>query len=322
LLKGMNLTDVVTLGETMILLQPTQPLPLAYVANFVRSIGGSESNLAIALCRLGKKARWISRLGADTFGDLVERTLRGEGVDVSFVVRDAGAPTGLYFREYRAGEPLAHYYRRGSAASRLSPNDVQKEWLEDARHLHLTGITPALGEQTKAGVLKAMLLARSMGKTISFDPNLRHKLWSEAEARTTLIELIPRADLVLPGLGEAEFLLGKGSPEVLGRKLLELGAKIVVLKLGEAGAMLFTATQTLEAVGYKVDRVIDPIGAGDAFAAGFLSAWLDDADNLPKALRRGCILGALATQFNGDWEGLPTLAELEAIEAGQTEVIR
>lgn len=318
----MSKVDVVTLGETMVLLQPAQPLPLAYAANFVRSVGGAESNLAIALSRLGKKARWVSRLGADPFGDLVERTLRGEGVDVAFVARDKDAPTGLYFREYRASEPVAHYYRKGSAASRLSPADVSREWLEDSRHLHITGITPALGAHTKAAVLEAMKLARSLGKTVSFDPNLRRKLWSEAEARATLLELIPHADIVLPGLEEAEFLLGQGTPDELGRKLLEMGPKLVVLKLGEEGARLFTPGISIESSAYPVRRVVDSIGAGDAFAAGFLSGWLEDAGELHRALRRGCILGALATQFNGDWEGLPMRAELEALEAGQSEVTR
>jgi 2-dehydro-3-deoxygluconokinase len=205
-----KLADLVTLGESMVLLQPPQDGALAYAPLLQRSIGGAESNVAIALSRLGKKTRWVSRLGNDPFGDMIQHALAGEGVDTSFVRRDATAHTALYFREIKGyGEPQVYYYRRGSAASLLSPDDVKAEWMQDARHLHVTGITPALGTHTREAVETAMRLARELGLTVSYDPNLRRKLWDEEAARETLLSLVPLCDLFLPGIDEAEFLLGE-----------------------------------------------------------------------------------------------------------------
>lgn len=326
--------DVVTLGESMALFQPLQEGPLSYAPLFTRAVAGAESNLAIALSRLGKRARWISRVGADPFGDALIHTLRGEGVDVSFVARDADAPTAVFFREMKGtGEPSVFYYRAGSAASRLSPEDVNPAWLEGARLLHVTGITPALGPSPREATLKLMHHARERGIPVSFDPNLRRKLWDEETARCTLLSMVPLCDVFLPGREEAAFLAGEGSAEELGRRFLEMGPKIVVVKRGTEGALGLAEGVQVHSPAVKVERVADPIGAGDAFDAGFLSSLLDEPhpleigpDRLPAALKaaldRANRMGALATQFKGDWEGLPTLAELERMEAGQIEVSR
>ncbi|MBW3625495.1 MAG: sugar kinase, partial [Armatimonadetes bacterium] len=260
--------DVVTFGESMALVQPLQDGPISYAPLFTRAIAGAESNLAIALARLGFRTRWISRVGEDPFGDALLQTIRGEGVDVSLVARDPGAPTAVFFREMKgAGEPGVYYYRRGSAASRMTPDEVTPEWLEGARLLHVTGITPALGEGPREATLKAMRLARERGVAVSFDPNLRRKLWDEATARRTLLEMIPLCDLFLPGREEAKFLAGPGSPEEWGAQFLGMGPKIVVVKRGTDGAMAFADGVTVASPAVAVERVIDPIGAGDAFDA-------------------------------------------------------
>ena len=325
--------EVVTFGETMVLFQALPEGPLRYAPLFTRAVAGAESNLAIALARLGVRARWIGRLGADPFGDLVAGTLAGEGVDVSLVIRDPDAPTGLFFREFRgAGDPSAYYYRRGSAASRLSPEDVRPEWIDGAAILHVTGITPALGPATGAAVEKAMRLAQERGIAVSFDPNLRRKLWPEEEARETLLSLIPLCDLFLPGIEEASFLIGKKEPEEYGPAFLSMGPQIVALKLGGEGSLGYAGDRVVRAKPYTVASVVDPIGAGDAYAAGFLSALLDgplsartseiDEERLRAALARANVMGALATQFKGDWEGLPTLAEMERILADIHDIRR
>jgi 2-dehydro-3-deoxygluconokinase len=322
--------DFVTIGESMVLLQPPQDGALAYAPLLQRSVGGAESNVALALSRLGKKTRWVSRLGNDPFGDIILHTLSGEGVDTSFVQRDASAPTALYFREIKGyGEPTVYYYRRGSAASLLSADDIQAEWMHDARHLHVTGITPALGTHTREAVEAAMRLARELGRSISFDPNLRRKLWDEDTARETLLSLVPLCDIFLPGIEEAEFLLGETDPQKAGAAFLEMGATVVVLKLGAQGAVAFTKDIHVDAPPFAVEQVLDTVGAGDAFAAGLLSVLLDkeslhnvSTSTLQRALRRGNIMGALATQFRGDWESLPKLEELERIEAGQEQIAR
>jgi 2-dehydro-3-deoxygluconokinase len=325
--------DVVTFGETMALFQPLQDGPLPYAPLFTRAVAGAKSNLAIALTRLGRKARWISRVGTDPFGDLVVSMIGGEGVDVSLVTRDTSAPTAVFFREKKSyDEPNVFYYRKGSAASLLSPEDVRPEWFEGARQLHVTGITPALGPRTADAVRTAMQQAKEQGLIVSFDPNLRRKLWSETEARETLLSFVPLCDLFMPGLEEAEFLLGEGDQEDYGLAFLQMGPKIVALKLGTEGAAGFAENVSARAPAFPITKIIDPIGAGDAWDAGFLSVLLDESSLpwesqkmeglLSVALERGNIMGALATQFKGDWEGLPTLAELEQLRTGLKRITR
>lgn len=171
--------DVVTFGETMVLLYPTSDGPMRFAQQFEKSIAGAESNVCIALSRLGHQAGWISRLGRDEFGLFVRNTIRGEGIDTSNVIFDEAEPTGVMFKEKRTGQdPQVFYYRRGSAASRLSPNDLDPSYLSRAKYLHLTGITPALSESCKETVFHAIDIAKDNGLTVVFDPNIRFKLWS------------------------------------------------------------------------------------------------------------------------------------------------
>ncbi|WP_276354951.1 sugar kinase [Cohnella caldifontis] len=318
--------DVVTIGESMVLLQPMSEGQLAYAPLFTRSIAGAESNVSIGLSRLGRKVRWIGRLGVDPFGDMILHTLAGEGVDVSLAERDPAYPTAIYFKEFKGyGDPNVYYYRKGSAASRLSPEHVKPEWFAGARHLHVTGITPALGPHTADAVKHAMKQAKSQGLTVSFDPNLRRKLWSEEEARRTLLELIPLCDLFLPGLEEAEFLLGEKTEEAYGQAFLEMGPETVVLKLGDRGAVGFSVERSVRVDPVRVPRIVDTVGAGDAFAAGMLSEYLDrgeDENWLERALRTANAMGALAVQYRGDWEGLPKQSELDRLLEGGKDVTR
>jgi 2-dehydro-3-deoxygluconokinase len=324
--------DVVTIGESMVLFQPLLEGPLPYAPLFHRTVAGAESNVAIALTRLGKKVRWINRLGSDPFGDIIASTLAGEGGDVSFVERDGTAPTAIFFREFKSySEPHAYFYRRHSAASRLSPQDVRPAWFEGAGHLHVTGITPALGPSTLDAITTAMRLAREKGLSVSFDPNLRRKPWDEDSARQALLSLVPWCDVFLPGIEEAAFLIGAHPVEEYGPAFLGMGPRVVALKMGAQGSIGFVEGHALPVAPHPVARVVDPIGAGDAFAAGFLSVALHDLASgehtlspttLRIALERANVLGALATQFRGDWEGLPSLAELERIQAGQNPITR
>ncbi|MBT2657643.1 sugar kinase [Bacillus sp. ISL-18] len=320
--------DVVTIGESMVLFQPMGEKGIKYESLFTKSLAGAESNVAIGLTRLGKKVRWISKVGNDPFGDFILATLAGEGVDVSHALRDKGSPTAVYFKETKAfGDPTVYYYRKNSAASKMEPSDVRPEWLEGARHLHVTGITPALSENAAAAIRQTMELSREMGITISLDPNLRRKLWSEEQARRVLLSLIPLCDVFLPGEEEAEFLIGKQSIEDYGKQFLGMGPKVVALKLGEEGSIGFIEGNSMKVAPHAVQHVIDTVGAGDAFAAGFVSVFLDNQTamtpaSLEKALTRANIMGALATQFKGDWEGIPALEELEAIGSGKVEVKR
>mgnify|MGYP001953967410 CR=1 FL=1 len=324
--------DVVTIGESMILFQPMTDGPLSSSHLFMKSVAGAESNVAIGLVRMKKKVRWISRVGSDPFGHMILSTLAGEGIDVSHVIKDEEAPTGIYFKEFKGyGDPNVYYYRKFSAFSRFSPEDVRPEWFDGARHLHVTGITPALGPKTAEFIREVMKLARQKGLSISYDPNLRRKLWSEERAKEVLSSLVPLCDIFLPGIEEAQFLAGSLDVSDLGKKLLEMGAKLVVIKLGEKGSIGFFSNHTVTAPPFPVDRIVDTVGAGDAFAAGLLSALLDEEcpldehvlqQSLSKALRRANVLGALATQFKGDWEGIPFLDEVEHLMQGKETIKR
>ncbi len=209
----------------------------------------------------------------------------------------------------------------------MTEEEISDAWFKDARHLHVTGITPALGLSTQNSIRVVMRKAREKGLTVSFDPNLRRKIWTELEARETLLSLVPLCDLFLPGIEEAEFLLGSNTVEALGSEFLKMGPKVVAIKLGSEGSIAFTSEGKVSAAPYPVSRVVNSVGAGDAFAAGFLSVLFEavekicapfetSLERLQIALDRGNLMGSLATQFRGDWEGLPKLAELEQIYSG------
>ena len=218
----------------------------------------------------------------------------------------------------------------------MKPSDIQSDWFDGARHLHVTGITPALGEGTTEMIIAAMEKARAKGMTISFDPNIRRKLWSDEKAKKTILKMIPLSDIFMPGLDECRFLFGEKILDEYGEILLNMGPNLILTKLGEAGSMAMTKQYTIKKNGFKVERIVDTVGAGDAFASGCLSLLLDMPnlkgelettvgnirDVVGMAIERGNRLGALTVQFKGDWEGLPTLMNLLALEEGEERISR
>ncbi|SFO93199.1 sugar kinase [Salibacterium halotolerans] len=305
--------DVVTIGETMALFTPDQKGLMRYAPSYSRKFGGAESNMAIGLSRLGHQAGWISRVGDDELGKAMLHFIRGEGVDTSHVTYDTEAPTGLYFKEFRkAGDIRVQYYRKGSAASRLSTADIDENYIKQADYLHISGITPALSSSCRNMLPEAVKTAKEHGVTVVFDPNLRRSLWSEEEARRTLLELAALADIVLPGIDEGDFLFGTKNPDELGRLFLQQGAGDVVLKAGSKGTYHFNKNGSAFIPSFDVETVVDPVGAGDGFAAGYLSGLIDglSAEN---AVQRGNAVGALVTQAEGDVEGLPEPEDVDAL---------
>src|SRR5713226_698266 len=263
--------DVVCLGEMMVMLVATEPGPLRSADTFRKHVAGSEANVAIGLARLGHQAGWISRLGQDEFGLFVRNFLRGEGVDTSQVILDPDHPTGVAFKERRElGARRVIYYRRGSAASFLSPSDLDPPYFTNARFFHFSGINPALSRSCHDTVLAAIELARSAGALISFDPNVRLRLWDADTCRRTLRELLPLCDIVMPGADEAELLTGEVDPERAARAIGQLGPRLVLVKLGAEGSLALTDAGVVRASALRLERIVDPVGAGDGFAAGFL----------------------------------------------------
>ncbi|MFF3642114.1 sugar kinase [Streptomyces sp. NPDC002564] len=316
--------DVLTLGETMVALRGSGPLKLG--GSLDVSVAGAESNVAIGLSRLGHTVRWAGAVGDDEAGELVLRTLRAEGVDVASATRDAHAPTGLILFEPRLPEVTrVHYYRAGSAGSRLAPDAVEAAFAGAAtpRVLHLTGITPALGPSAAESCRLALHLAREHGTQVCLDVNFRSRLWSAQEAAAELRTWIPYVDVLIASDDELPLCLPpEGTPAGVSpeRYLLDAGVREVVVKLGAQGATAHTAEGTLHAPAREV-RAVDAVGAGDAFVAGHLSGLLDGTD-LPTRLARAVTTGAFAVASPGDWEGAPTRAELPLLEATGGTVLR
>jgi len=296
----------------MVQLTPTRTGLLRYATRFERFVAGAESNVAIGLTRLGHTAGWVSRLGSGEFGACVEAAIRGEGVDVSSVVRDSDAPTGVYFKERRQSDlTRVYYYRAGSAASRLAPEDIDPDYIEQATFVHLTGITPALSATCREAVWKVLRIAGREGIRVSLDPNIRRRLWPEDEARDVLLEMLSHTHLVLAGREEAKLLASAEAPEEAARTLRAMGPEHVVIRLGAEGALAVgPSDEVMHAPALPVD-VVEPVGAGDAFNAGFLAGQLRGWD-LGASLRLGNILGGLATTASGDVEALPTWEEVQA----------
>ncbi|WKE69970.1 sugar kinase [Streptomyces sp. WP-1] len=345
--------DVVALGESMVTFVPTRPGPLADVPTFSRAVGGAESNVACAMAALGHSARWVSRVGADGFGECVVAGVAEYGVDVSTVHRDPSRPTGVYFRTAADRGSGAHevaYYRAGSAASAMSPANVDMRAVRDCRILHLSGITAALSADCH-DLLHRLTAPAASRPLISFDINYRPALWREEDAARTLLELARRADIVFVGEDEAAEVWGvTGGPGAIRGVLPE--PEVLVVKQGERGATAFrqaaggtpseggtpsapsraTGPRPAPAQGTSEPTVtvnavtegtfepsptvtaVSTIGAGDSFAAGYLSATLRSLP-LRRRLRHGHLLAAATLTTPTDLAPPPTRAHADHLAA-------
>lgn len=314
--------EVITLGETMVLMNPIEAGPLRYVDRFKKQIAGAETNVAIGINKLGHSTGWISRLGNDEFGHYVLSVIKGEGVDTSRVIMDVDTPTGVFFKERRIlGLSQVYYYRRQSAASYMIPEDLDEEYIASARYLHLTGITPALSSSCLDTVQRAIEIAHGNNVLVSFDPNIRFKLWDRNKAKEILLSLIKEVDILLPGVKEADMLLDKmEQPEDYAQKFIEMGPEIVALKLGKTGSYIADKENGRIVKGFSSTEV-DAAGAGDAFAAGFLSGLLEGKD-IFEATMIANAAGAFAVTLPGDYEAFPTSQDLNAFLKGNSDIFR
>lgn len=307
----MSEIDILSFGETMAMFVAEQTGDLAQVAQFHKRIAGADSNVAIGLSRLGFNVAWLSRVGNDSLGRFVVDTLQNEGLDCRHVAVDPLHPTGFQFksREEAGADPQVEYFRKGSAASHLSIAAISPTLL-NARHLHATGIPPALSEATRELSVELMTQMRSAGHSVSFDPNLRPSLWaSQAQMIREINALASLADWVLPGLGEGRLLTGFDDPADIAAFYLDRGAEAVAIKLGADGAYYRTHMDQGFVAAVPVANVVDTVGAGDGFAVGMISALLENL-SFPEAVQRGNWIGSRAVQSRGDMEGLPTRSEL------------
>ncbi|MCY3946591.1 MAG: sugar kinase [Anaerolineaceae bacterium] len=319
--------DLLTLGESMWRLAPAGAERLVTARNLEIQIGGAESNIAIALARLGKRVAWWSKLPYNALAENLLSVLRGHGVDVSGVVLDPeeDARLGTYFIEFGSSpRPTRVIYDRArSAASRMQPDDFDWTALQHTRHLHLSGITPALSASCRATVRRAVEEARAAGTHVTLDLNYREKLWSWDACRPVVDELAKSCDLVISAARDARKLL-KAQDEAasLARRLFDRWRRpTVVITQGAEPTLAHDGVKLHCVPAFPDVTPIDRIGAGDAFAAGLHYALLEGAD-LSAALRYGNAVAALKLSMPGD-VALVNRAEVEELlAAGSGEIQR
>ncbi len=316
--------ELVTIGETSVVFVAKKLGKMRYSTEFEIRPGGAEATVAVGLVRMGHSAGWVSRLGNDELGYYLLSLIRGEGVDVSQVDMSDTEQTALFLRERLPGGKARHfYYRAGSAFSTMDAGDLDESYIAGAGILHLTGITPALSDSCLRMVQKAIEIAKNHHVAISFDPNIRKKLWDCARARETLEPIFKQADYILPGIEDLEALYGPNIDELeILRYLHNLGCRNVVMKLGSRGALVGPFGEKPTYVQSKpVEHPVDLMGAGDAFAAGFLSGLLEHS-SLVDAAEIGNGVARIAIQALGNIESLPTRQELELERSNKTVVDR
>ncbi len=316
------MSEVILFGEPMALFVADTVGPLEDVEHFTRSLAGAEVNVCIGLTRLGHKATYITRLGDEPLGRYVEKFLTKEGIGTEFITFDPVYRTGIQLKnKVVEGDPYAPYYRKGSAASHMSVKEIDAIDFEGIKHVHITGIPPALSESCRQATYRLFERAKENNVYISFDPNLRPALWESKEVMIqTINDLASRADMVLPGTAEGLILMGSDKPEEMADFYQRLGAKTVVIKLGGAGAYVRTEKESYTVEGFKVEKVIDTVGAGDGFAVGVISGRLEGL-SLKDCVRRGNAIGAIQIQHISDNEGLPTREELEAFISSDGKIL-
>ena len=305
---------VLTVGDSLIALLPDSAGGIEDTSGLVMHTGGAELNTVVGLSRLGVFTSWLGRLGDDPLGRRVLRTLADEGVDTTLVVHDPSAPTGLYLREWRPdGMRRPFYYRKESAGSRLAVRDWPDPWPDSLAVpdvLHVTGITLALSDGASDAVESMVEKGRDLGCMISFDPNYRQNLWPDAAtARAALCRLVDRADLVMLSEEDAELLVASTDPDHVLDAVSSHGPQQVVFKRGAKGAVASRGHERVTVAAEPVAAAVDPVGAGDAFNAGFLAATLADTP-LHDAVRLGAFCGARAVEHIGEHTGSPRSADL------------
>lgn len=302
-----NVPDILACGEAMVEFNQTgQEGGRLYLQGF----GGDTSNFAIAAARQGARTGYVSALGDDPYGRLLRALWRAEGVDQAGVRTDAGAFTAIYFVTHDERGHQFHFFRAGSAASRMTPADLPRERIARAKLLHLSGISLALSATACDAGYAAIETARAAGVPVSFDTNLRLKLWSLDRARAVTSDVMRRCDLCLPSLDDVSAITGLADPDAIVDHCLTLGARVVALKLGAQGALVASAHERHRIAPYPCTPV-DATGAGDTFGGAFAARWIA-GDALLDAGRYAAAAAALSTQGYGAVAPIPRADEVRA----------
>jgi 2-dehydro-3-deoxygluconokinase len=265
--------DIIAMGEPMLEFNAEEEGALSQAGRFTVGWGGDTSNFSVAASRAGGKVGYLTRLGDDEFGESFLELWRREGIDTRHVRKDPEAFTAAYFISRKGKQHYFTYFRRGSAASRMTPADLPEDYIAGARLLHVSGISQAISPSACDTVFAAMAIAKAAGRLVSYDPNFRPKLWPLDRARAIIHQTCRQSDLIFPSLDDARQLTGLDAPEKIAGFYLGLGPQVVVIKLGADGALLATAEGLRTFPPYRVDSV-DMSGAGDTFDGAFVVAFL------------------------------------------------
>lgn len=300
-------------GEPMALLIADSIGKLEDVDKFTRSLSGAEVNVAIGLSRLGHEVTYLTRLGKDPFGIYIKNTLEKNNIDTEFVTFDNIYKTGIQLknRVVDGSNPYAPYYRRGSAASHITPMQIDMIDFSDVEHVHITGIPPALSKTSREATYRLFERAKEKNIFITFDPNLRPSLWESEEIMIKVInDLATKADLILPGISEGNVLTGFKDFDDIADFYQNKGVMTIIIKDGANGSYIRDGSETYKVNGFKVKNVVDTVGAGDGFAVGVISGKLEGL-SLREMVIRGNAIGAIQVTNISDNAGLPTHEELK-----------
>jgi 2-dehydro-3-deoxygluconokinase len=303
--------DILAIGEPMLEFNAEEDGALSEARRFVAGWGGDTSNFCIAASRAGGRVGYLTRLGEDEFGESFLKLWQREGVDTTRIAKDPDAFTAVYFISRKGKQHYFTYYRRDSAASRMTPGFLSHDYIAGAKLLHVSGISQAISVSAGETVAAAIAIAKSAGRLVSYDPNFRPTLWALGRARALIHETCSKADLVFPSLDEARQLTGLAALDDIAKFYLELGPKVVVIKLGSEGALLATAEGLRAYPSYKVDS-IDMSGAGDTFDGAFVTAYLSGRPP-QECVRFANAAAALTTTGLGCVTPVPRRDQIEAL---------
>lgn len=306
---------ILTVGEPMGLFAAQELGQLQDVSNFKLLVSGAEVNIAIGVTRLDHEAEYITQLGFDPIGQAIKNLLTQENIKTTYAQQTDQANTGIQLKnKVLEGDPEIAYYRKDSAASLINKNLLQNVNFDDIDLIHITGIFLALNERTYEFIEVLVKEARSRNIIVTFDPNLRPSLWKdEATMIERLNHMAQYADYILPGISEGQVLTGRESAEDIADFYLEMGIKGVIIKNGSKGCIAAikqdNGTETIEEPSFKVEQVVDTVGAGDGFAVGVITGLLEE---LPwkEILQRANAIGAIQVMHESDNDGLPNQDEL------------
>lgn len=310
------MAELITIGEPLVLFASNEEgVSLEEATSFSKYLAGAEINVAIGLTRLNHKVDYVSVIGNDPFGGFLKKAIKKGNIDTKYLFISDKYPTGCMFKSKTSdGDPSTFYLRKGSAASHMTGNIIDKIKLDGLQWAHITGILPGILESSEV-IDKLLEKLKKANISVSFDPNLRPTIWSSKESMIkNITSIAKKADLVMPGIKEGRILTGEEDPESIARKFFEqsLTTKTVIIKMGPEGAMIFERDKDgyVLVPGFKVDKVIDTVGAGDGFAVGVLSGILEKKP-LYEAVKRGNAIGAMAVMSPGDNDGYPDPSMLD-----------